>query len=70
MSLVTKQQRVLIIEDKHDAADMLATHLRIAGHEVHLAQDGPSGMRVAFEVQPSVILCAAAWCGRVRLTHT
>jgi signal transduction histidine kinase/CheY-like chemotaxis protein len=50
-------QRVLIIEDNQDAADMLATYLRIAGHEVRIAHDGPSGLRSAFEMLPTVVLC-------------
>ena len=56
-SLATHHQRVLIIEDNQDAADMLATYLRFAGHEVGIAHDGPSGLRLAFEMMPTVILC-------------
>jgi two-component system, chemotaxis family, CheB/CheR fusion protein len=56
-SLATHHQRVLIIEDNQDAADMLATYLRFAGHEVRIAHDGPSGLRLAFEMIPTVILC-------------
>ena len=56
-SLSTHHQRVLIIEDNQDAADMLATYLRFAGHEVRIAHDGPSGLRLAFEMMPTVILC-------------
>jgi signal transduction histidine kinase len=56
-SLAAHHQRVLIIEDNQDAADMLATYLRFAGHEVRLAHDGPSGLRLAFEMMPTVILC-------------
>jgi signal transduction histidine kinase len=57
LSASTNRQRVLIIEDNQDAADMLATYLRFAGHDVRIAHDGPSGLRVAFETTPTVILC-------------
>jgi signal transduction histidine kinase/ActR/RegA family two-component response regulator len=50
-------QRVLIIEDNQDAADMLATYLRFAGHEVRIARDGAAGLRIAFEMLPNVVLC-------------
>jgi signal transduction histidine kinase len=56
-SLPANHQRVLIIEDNQDAADMLATYLRVAGHHVRVAHDGPSGLRIAFEMVPTVILC-------------
>jgi signal transduction histidine kinase/ActR/RegA family two-component response regulator len=56
-ALPANHQRVLIIEDNQDAADMLATYLRFAGHEVRVALDGPSGLRIAFEMVPSVVLC-------------
>ena len=57
VSVTRNRQRVLIIEDNQDAADMLATYLRFAGHEVRIAHDGPSGLRIAFEMIPTVILC-------------
>jgi signal transduction histidine kinase/ActR/RegA family two-component response regulator len=57
VTLTRNRQRVLIIEDNQDAADMLATYLRFAGHEVRIADDGPSGLRIAFEMIPTVILC-------------
>jgi two-component system, sensor histidine kinase len=56
-SLPANHQRILIIEDNRDAADMLATYLRFAGHDVRVALDGPSGLRVAFEMVPTVVLC-------------
>ena len=57
LSAAANRQRVLIIEDNQDAADMLATYLRFAGHDVRIAHDGPSGLRLAFEMRPTVILC-------------
>jgi two-component system, sensor histidine kinase len=50
-------QRVLIIEDNHDAANTLGMYLRAAGHDVHVSYDGLSGLRAAFELRPSVIVC-------------
>ena len=56
-TLPRNHQRVLIIEDNLDAADMLATYLRFTGHEVRIAHDGAAGLRVAFEMLPTVVLC-------------
>jgi CheY-like chemotaxis protein len=57
MSAAANRQRVLIIEDNEDAADMLATYLRFAGHDVRIAPEGQAGLRLAFEMRPTVILC-------------
>jgi CheY-like chemotaxis protein len=48
---------VLIIEDNEDSAEMLATYLRFAGHEVAVADDGATGVELALDIKPSVILC-------------
>jgi CheY-like chemotaxis protein len=48
---------VLIIEDNQDSADMLAMYLGFVGHQVQVAADGPSGLRAAFEMNPTVIVC-------------
>lgn len=49
-----RHARVLVIDDNTDAADLLAEALRIDGHEVRLAYDGPSGLRAAEEFHPEV----------------
>ncbi len=48
--------RVLVVDDNQDAADSLAMLLRLDGHEVHTAHDGPSALEVAREFLPRVVL--------------
>jgi CheY-like chemotaxis protein len=48
--------RVLLIEDNADTADSLATVLRLAGHEVAIARDGPAGLSSAQTQWPHVVL--------------
>ncbi|HZT81667.1 MAG TPA: ATP-binding protein [Gemmataceae bacterium] len=49
-------RRVLVVEDNRDAADSLAVLLRLAGHEVRVAYDGPSALAEAPRFRPDVIL--------------
>jgi CheY-like chemotaxis protein len=48
---------VLIIEDNVDAANMLAEVLAIEGHHPRVAHDGTSGVALALELKPDVVLC-------------
>ena len=41
------RRRVLVVDDNVDAADSLAMLLRLAGHEVRVAYDGASALRLA-----------------------
>jgi signal transduction histidine kinase len=50
------KRRILIVDDNVDAAESLAALLRLAGHETHLAFDGPSALTAAAEFRPSVVL--------------
>jgi len=52
-----RPRKVLIIEDNVDAAESLQEMLALAGHDVHLAFDGPSGIAAARRLLPEVILC-------------
>jgi len=49
--------RVLVIEDNIDAGQTLAEVLEMEGHRVHLAIDGMTGIRMARELKPDVVLC-------------
>ena len=40
-------RRVLIVDDNRDAADSMATLLRMGGHEVHVAYEGSAGVALA-----------------------
>ncbi|HKZ04575.1 MAG TPA: response regulator [Methylomirabilota bacterium] len=49
-------RRILIVEDSRDSRDMLRILLERAGHEVHEAADGPSGVEAILRVQPDIAL--------------
>ncbi len=49
-------RRVLVADDNEDGADLLATLLRLSGHEVHIAHDGAEALETATRVQPHVAL--------------
>ena len=48
--------RILIVDDNHDSADMLATLLQVAGHETFAAHDGLTAVEEAARLDPDVIL--------------
>jgi signal transduction histidine kinase len=48
-------RRVLVVDDNQDAADSLAMLLRLDGHHVEAAYDGPSALRQAEENPPGVV---------------
>jgi CheY-like chemotaxis protein len=47
---------VLVVDDNVDAADTLAMFLRVKGHEVRTANDGPSALELVGIYQPEVVL--------------
>jgi CheY-like chemotaxis protein len=49
-------RRMLLVDDNVDAAELLAELLRLFGHEVLLAHDGPSALELAAEQLPDVAL--------------
>jgi CheY-like chemotaxis protein len=50
------RMRIAIVEDNADIRDTLGELLALEGHEVFLAGDGPSGLRVILENKPDVAL--------------
>jgi signal transduction histidine kinase/ActR/RegA family two-component response regulator len=48
--------RVLLVDDNADGAESLAMLLRLWGHEVAVAHDGPAGLRSAAAQRPAVAL--------------
>jgi CheY-like chemotaxis protein len=50
------KHRVLVIDDNVDAADTLSTLLELLGHDVRTAHDGRTGVRLAAEFCPRLIL--------------
>lgn len=51
-----RQNRILVVDDNIDGADSLAILLRLGGHEVSLAHDGPAALEVAQAFRPEVVL--------------
>jgi PAS domain S-box-containing protein len=50
-------RRVLVVDDNQDAADSLAQLVRLLGHEVDVAYDGPSAVAAVRARAPDVVLC-------------
>ena len=49
------RQRILVIDDNNDAREALVVLLEMAGHELHEAADGLSGLASVSRVQPDVV---------------
>ena len=47
---------VLVVEDNQDVAKLLATALRLEGHDVRMANDGGEGLLLAAEHAPQVVV--------------
>ena len=54
--VVPSPQRVLVVDDHHDAAESLAMLLRMSGHDVQVAQDGPMALSMAAALRPDIVL--------------
>jgi PAS domain S-box-containing protein len=54
---VTHALRVLIVEDNIDSAEMMAFVLKLSGHEVQMAHNGPEALHAARAFEPHVVLC-------------
>jgi CheY-like chemotaxis protein len=52
-----RAKRILLVEDNVDLAEMLAAYLQQLGHEVIQARDGRTGLDVALQQRPEVIVC-------------
>jgi CheY-like chemotaxis protein len=50
------RRRVLVIEDYQESAETLRAFLLLFGHEVKVAYDGVSGVEVAREWEPDVVI--------------
>ena len=49
-------RKVLVIDDNVEAVQSLAELLKLFGHEVQIAYDGPSGVQAAETMRPDVVL--------------
>lgn len=52
-----RPRTVLVIEDNMDAGETLAEILEFQGHHARVARDGRSGLKLARELHPEVVLC-------------
>jgi PAS domain S-box-containing protein len=52
-----QQYRVLVVDDNADAAESLAELVKLFGHHVEIAYDGPSAVEKARAYAPDVVLC-------------
>jgi DNA-binding response OmpR family regulator len=50
------KKSILCIEDSATFAKLLRTHLENQQHDVHIAVDGETGMKMAEDLQPDLIL--------------
>ena len=48
-------RRVLVVDDQPDSTDSLALFLRLQGHQVHTASDGPGALEEFARCQPEVV---------------
>jgi len=48
--------RMLVVDDNHDGADLMAVLLRLQGHEVEVAHDGYCALEIAARFEPEVVL--------------
>ncbi len=49
-------QRILIVDDNEDAAEMLGMYLEGQGHLVQIAADGPSALHLASQFDPQIAI--------------
>jgi CheY-like chemotaxis protein len=52
----TQKLRILIVENQADGADSMALLLRLDGHHVEIAPDGPTALAKGQEYEPDVVL--------------
>jgi len=50
------RKRILIVDDNHDAAAMMALLLGKLGHEIHVAHDGAVALTLGARIRPDVVL--------------
>ncbi len=52
----SRRERVLVVDDNADAAEMLSLALEMLGYRTAVANDGPDALRMAGEMKPEVAL--------------
>lgn len=49
-------QKILIVEDEKELADILGAYLEVEGFETIVSQDGQEGLKAFYEKEPSLVL--------------
>jgi len=49
--------RVVVIDDRRDSSFTLKRMLELSGHEAYVAEEGPTGVALAIDVKPDIVLC-------------
>ena len=55
-TVTTVRRKILVVDDNEDAAEWLATLLRLHGHDTHIAHDGVEAVRAAERLVPDAVL--------------
>src|SRR5579885_2147926 len=61
--IVAPGRRILVVDDVRDSADTLSSILRLLGHHVRTAYDGPAALAIVDEWRPDVIISDLAMPG-------
>src|SRR3954463_8971563 len=56
LNMASRRKKVLIVDDNQDAADSLALLVKLKGHDALVAYDAETGLEVAHESKPDLIL--------------
>ena len=48
--------KILLVDDSQDMATVVSRFLRDEGYEVQVAHDGRSGLRLAFDFRPDLVV--------------
>lgn len=51
-----RPERILVVDDNRDAAEVVAAILQLDGHEIQVASDGEQALVLALEFQPAVAI--------------
>lgn len=51
------RERVLVVDDYPDTADMVRTLVERLGHECRIAQSGRMALGVAYSFSPTIVIC-------------
>jgi two-component system OmpR family response regulator len=56
VTITSPEARLLVVEDEPNIRELLATSLRFAGFEVHVAADGATALKQAAEHEPDLVV--------------